>query len=125
GEGGVRRGCARGGLHAEVIGHVAADAVVRVRDLSDVVAELPIELLTDEVPAYELAPAAPRQVHEQTTARKSLRKLLKDPDSSSRRFAFRQYDSTVQANTIFGPGQAAAAVVRVDGTAKGLAMTTD
>jgi len=121
----VRRRFARWELHAEVIGHGTADAVVRVRDLSEVVAELPIGLLIDEVPAYELAPAAPRQVHEQTTTRKSLRKLLKDPDSSSRRFAFRQYDSTVQANTIFGPGQAAAAVVRVEGTTKGLAMTTD
>src|SRR5207237_7814340 len=41
-----------------------------------------------------------------------------------RRFAYRQYDSTVQANTVLGPGHAAA-VVRVEGTRKGLALTTD
>jgi phosphoribosylformylglycinamidine synthase len=51
--------------------------------------------------------------------------MLASPNLCSRRFAFRQYDSTVQANTVFGPGEAAAAVLRVDGTSKALAMTTD
>jgi phosphoribosylformylglycinamidine synthase len=44
---------------------------------------------------------------------------------AARRFAYRQYDSTVQGNTILGPGAAAAAVLRVDGTRKALALTTD
>jgi phosphoribosylformylglycinamidine synthase len=50
--------------------------------------------------------------------------LLASPNLRSRKFAFRQYDSTVQGNTVLGPGHAAA-VIRVDGTRKGLALTTD
>jgi phosphoribosylformylglycinamidine synthase len=50
--------------------------------------------------------------------------LLASPNLRSRKFAFRQYDSTVQGNTVLGPGHAAA-VIRVDGTHKGLALTTD
>jgi phosphoribosylformylglycinamidine synthase len=50
--------------------------------------------------------------------------LLGTPNLRSKKFAFRQYDSTVQANTVIGPG-GGAAVVRVDGTSKGLAMTVD
>src|SRR5207302_6391279 len=46
------------------------------------------------------------------------------PNLRSRRFAFRQYDSTVQGNTVLGPGYAAA-VVRVEGTTRGLAISTD
>src|SRR5919198_307856 len=45
---------ARWGLHAAIIGHVTDDRLIRVRKGSDVVAELPIPLLTEEVPAYEL-----------------------------------------------------------------------
>jgi phosphoribosylformylglycinamidine synthase len=44
---------------------------------------------------------------------------------ASKHYAHRQYDSTVQGNTVFGPGAAAAAVVRVEGSGKGLALTTD
>jgi phosphoribosylformylglycinamidine synthase subunit PurL len=54
----------------------------------------------------------------------ALLKLLARSNLRSRRFAFRQYDSTVQGNTVLGPGHAAA-VVRVEGTQKGLALTTD
>jgi phosphoribosylformylglycinamidine synthase len=50
--------------------------------------------------------------------------LLATPNLRSKRFAFRQYDSTVQANTVIGPG-GGAAVVRVDGTRRGLALTVD
>ena len=50
--------------------------------------------------------------------------MLAEQNNRSKRYAYLQYDSTVQANTIFGPGQAAAAVVRVEGTSKALAITT-
>ncbi|MDQ3811560.1 MAG: phosphoribosylformylglycinamidine synthase subunit PurL [Chloroflexota bacterium] len=126
----ARRHFARWDLHAETIGQVTDDGRVRIREGRQVVADLPVPLLVDEVPAYELqpraatrsVPAAPRPPSEPA---RRLRHLLGSPDLCSRRFAFRQYDSTVQANTIFGPGQAAAAVVRVDGTPKALAITTD
>ncbi len=50
--------------------------------------------------------------------------LLGSPNLSSRRSVFEQYDSTVQVNTVTGPGRGAA-VLRVKGTTKGLVASTD
>jgi phosphoribosylformylglycinamidine synthase len=73
----------------------------------------------------EPAPAGPRAaVPAAGRLEEALTRLLSSPNLRSRRFAFRQYDSTVQGNTVLGPG-AAAAVVRVETTCMGLALTTD
>jgi phosphoribosylformylglycinamidine synthase len=128
----IRRHFAHWDLPAEVIGHVTDDGVIRVRDGRDLVAELPIPLLTDEVFAYDLQAAAPTAPSAGEGRREgaanwseALLRLIGSPNLRSKRFAYRQYDSTVQANTVLGPGQAGAAVVRVDGTNQGLALTTD
>ena len=122
----VRRHFARWELHAAPIGTVTKQPLLRVRDGAERVAELPISLLVDEVPAYELRPLAPPpRAPGQPRPANSLRELLVTPNARSKRYAYRQYDSTVQANTVFGPGQAAAAVVRVEGSRKALAITTD
>jgi phosphoribosylformylglycinamidine synthase len=121
---------ARWELHAEPIGTVTAEPVIRVRDGDLLEAELPIALLTDEVPAYDLQVEVPTASPSETAQQPrgdfggELLRLLGNPNLRSRRFAFRQYDSTVQGNTVLGPGHAAA-VIRVEGTHKGLAMTTD
>jgi phosphoribosylformylglycinamidine synthase len=133
-ESAVAQHFARWDLHAEVIGRVTDDGQIRVFDGVTLEADLPIALLTDEVPAYDLTPmppvgttdAAARSTHAGPSGLSDgLLRLLASPNLRSRRFAFRQYDSTVQGNTVFGPGQAAAAVIRVEGTQKGLAFTTD
>ena len=54
-----------------------------------------------------------------------LGKVLRSPLACSRRWIWEQYDSHVGADTVFGPGQADAAVVRIHGTNQALAMTTD
>jgi phosphoribosylformylglycinamidine synthase len=126
---------ARWELHAVVIGQVTSAPSIHVFDGDDLVADLPIALLTDDVPAYDLSPTPPTgssserfvPTESSPTGRDleiSLLKLLASPNLRSRRFAFRQYDSTVQGNTVLGPGHAAA-VVRVEGTRKGIAVTTD
>ncbi len=126
---------ARWDLHAAIIGQVVEEPLIRVRDEGAVVAELPIALLTDDVPAYDLLSESPQVPPDEIPARlmgaaqqgelgAELLELLASPNLRSRRFAFRQYDSTVQGNTALGPGLAAA-VVRVEGTTKGLAITTD
>src|SRR5262249_14514031 len=88
--------------------------------------------------AYDLMPVCPADAVARTARRapaaagpappprfeESLLELLGSPNLRSRRFAYRQYDSTVQGNTVLGPGHAAA-VIRVDGTRKGLALTSD
>ncbi|MBV9173832.1 MAG: phosphoribosylformylglycinamidine synthase subunit PurL, partial [Chloroflexi bacterium] len=125
----VRRHFARWQLHASVIGSVTTEPLLVVGDGPSRVAELPIALLTDEVPAYEPNSEAPPRSLAVPAARReppqdALLRLLASPNLCSRRFAFRQYDSTVQGNTVLGPG-GGAAVLRVEGTTSGLALTTD
>ncbi|MDP9373516.1 MAG: phosphoribosylformylglycinamidine synthase subunit PurL [Chloroflexota bacterium] len=59
------------------------------------------------------------------TAHDALLRLLASPNIASRRPVFRRYDHTIQTNTVVPPGAADAAVVRVKGTTKGLALKTD
>jgi phosphoribosylformylglycinamidine synthase subunit PurL len=133
-EAAVQAHFARWDLHAAVVGRVTDDELIRIFDGGEEVAELPIRLLTDEVPAYTLEPDVAAQARspdgngpapQPRPHEAALRRLLGSPNLASRRPVYRQYDTTVQANTVFGPGAAAAAVIRVDGTAKGLALTTD
>ena len=59
------------------------------------------------------------------SAQDALLKLIGCPDLASKRWIWEQYDSQVMADTRFMSGQADAAVVRVHGTRKGLALTSD
>ncbi len=52
-------------------------------------------------------------------------KLLHSPNIASKRWVYEQYDTMVRTNTVAGPGPTDAAVVRVKGTRKGLALKTD
>jgi phosphoribosylformylglycinamidine synthase subunit PurL len=130
-EGAVQAHFARWDLHAAVVGQVTDDGRIGVFDRDEQVAELPISLLSEEVPAYTLDPTPPSHgpsaaaIPSRVDPEAALRRLLASPNLASRRPVFRQYDTTVQANTVFGPGAAAAAVICVEGTARGLALTTD
>jgi phosphoribosylformylglycinamidine (FGAM) synthase-like enzyme len=55
---------------------------------------------------------------------RALLQLLASPSIANKRWIYRQYDSTVRTNTLVGPGSDAA-VVRVKGTRKALAISTD
>jgi phosphoribosylformylglycinamidine synthase len=57
--------------------------------------------------------------------REALLRLLASPNIASRRPVFRRYDHTIQTNTVVPPGAADAAMIRVKGTNKGLALKTD
>ncbi|HET6231290.1 MAG TPA: AIR synthase related protein, partial [Longimicrobiaceae bacterium] len=54
----------------------------------------------------------------------TLRALLDSPTIASKRWIYQQYDSTVRTNTVVGPGSDAA-VLRLRGTNRALAMTVD
>ena len=53
-----------------------------------------------------------------------LKKLLEAPNIASKRWVYRQYDTSVRTSTVIGPGSDAA-VIRVRKTSKGLAVSTD
>src|ERR1700744_4149868 len=101
-----------------------------VKHKGKIEADMPITALSDEAPVYERpytehAPQAGTPAFDKSKpVLKSLAKILASPDMASRRWVWEQYDHTVMADTVQAPG-GDAAVVRVHGTKKGLAITTD
>ena len=59
------------------------------------------------------------------TAGPVLTNLLASPNIASKRWVFEQYDTMVRTNTVTGPGGSDAAIVRIKGTRKGLAVKVD
>jgi phosphoribosylformylglycinamidine synthase len=94
------------------------------------VCDLPVNVLADEAPLYErpwVEPPRPKAlgaIPKPASILGALKKLLACPDLASRRWIWEQYDYSVMAGTIQKPG-GDAAVVRVHGTKKALALTTD
>lgn len=125
---------ARWGLHSTVIGQVTGDGMVRVRNGGEVVAEIPAHMLAD-APTYTREGTVPDYLQETRAFRQAtlpephdynnvLLTLLASPNIASKESVFRQYDYSVQVNTVEGPG-GDAAVLRVKGTRAGLAVTID
>ncbi len=96
------------------------------------VADLPVAPLADSAPEYDRphkpSPARPSitasDVAPQTSIRESLLTLVASPDLCSKRWIWEQYDHMVMADTVVRPGSDAA-VVRIHGSNRALAMTTD
>ena len=96
------------------------------------VADLPVGPLVDEAPLYDRpwvpSPALPAVVAASLPApldpASALKKLLACPDLASKRWIWEQYDHLVMGDTVQRPG-GDAAVVRVRGTEKALAIVTD
>ena len=181
----VRQLFQRWELHCAVIGVVTGDGMATIRDGDQVVARLPVSLLTDP-PQYEREGVKPRWLEERqaydlskltdlsglvlsdvggdlkvaatetgddvggdlkvaatetgdgvgATFRSpgagrdadmgaaALLRLLASPEVASKRWVWRQYDHQVLTNTVTGPG-GDAAVMRVKGTKRAIALTTD
>ncbi|MFQ5662882.1 MAG: phosphoribosylformylglycinamidine synthase subunit PurL [Terriglobia bacterium] len=124
------------GLDAVIVGQVTADGELRVRHRRQVVAAIPARALADDGPIYDRRRAAPPplprkpiQFASAATAAKNLRenflRLLASPTLASKRCIFQQYDHMVRTSTVLLPGQGDAAVLRLKGTRRGLALTVD
>ena len=120
---------------AVVIGRVTSDNMLRVSQHGAVVAEIPAETLVlgGGAPVYireaiEKKPETPIAKLEADTTLDfhaiSL-ELLSRPNIASKQWVYRQYDSMVQTNTVTPVGHTDAAVIRIKGSRKGLAMKTD
>lgn len=123
------------GLHAVVIGEVTDDGLVHVYDGEDLVAQVPALSLADEAPTYYLEteePAYLRAVQnydlsaipEPNDYDQALLTLLSAPSIASKQWVYEQYDHMVQTNTAVLPGSDAA-VIRIRGTKKAIAIVTD
>jgi len=122
-------------LEAAVIGHVTDDGMFRVLDGGTTVAEIPALPLTEGCPTYEREGVESAEVQELRAADLSYAKqdgdltqalldLLGSPNIGSRRWIYDQYDSTVRTSTVVPPG-GQAGVVRIRGTKRAVAATTD
>ena len=117
-------------LDFAVIGITTDTNRLVIKHKGETVADMPITALSDEAPIYE-RPFVKRDGRKDAVSYdkakpvlESLKKILAAPDMCSRRWVWEQYDHTVMADTVQVPG-GDAAVVRVHGTQKGLAITTD
>jgi phosphoribosylformylglycinamidine synthase len=122
-------------LHAVRVGEVIDGTRLRIHERGTLVGDVPNRALTDEAPVYHRPmrePAWQRDVQGLTvgalTAAPSpdaaFDLLVASPTIASKRWAYRQYDHTVGTNTIAQPGLSAA-VVRVKGTRRALAISVD
>ncbi|RZM09664.1 MAG: phosphoribosylformylglycinamidine synthase II, partial [Sphingomonas sp.] len=117
-------------LDFAVIGRVTDTGRMVLRWHGDVVADIPLGPLADEAPLYDrpsTPPPPPKALVNEPESRDiaaDLLTLMASPDLASRRWIWEQYDHMVGADTVQRPG-GDAAVVRVHGTEKALAMTTD
>jgi phosphoribosylformylglycinamidine synthase len=117
-------------LDFAVIGTTTDTHRLVVKHKGKVEADMPITALSDAAPVYERPynKGAPAQGNPKFDAKKpvleSLKTILAAPDMCSRRWVWEQYDYSVMADTVQQPG-GDAAVVRIHGKKKGLAITTD
>ncbi|RDV01544.1 phosphoribosylformylglycinamidine synthase subunit PurL [Sphingorhabdus pulchriflava] len=123
-------------LDFAVIGEVTDTGHMVLEWNGDVVCDIPLGPLADDAPQYD-RPALSREdykawakvkplgdVPQSADLTKDLLKLMASPDLASRAWIWQQYDSQVGADTAQKSG-GDAAVVRVHGHKKALAMSTD
>lgn len=129
----VQRIFAKWDLDAVIIGQVVEGGRLKVKSGGKTVVDLPVEAIIDLCPVYERKSRPPRYlqsanelgpVPEPDDYNQAFLTLLSSPTISEKEWVRRQYDHMVQVNTVFLPG-ADAAVIRIKGTNKALAVTLD
>ena len=118
-------------LDFAIVGRITDSKHMIVRHHGEVVIDVPIDPLAAASPEYDRPWLATRRqpaiaAREVPTVPpiEALKTLLACPDLASKRWVWEQYDHMVMGDTIGRPG-GDAAVVRVHGTGKAIAMTTD
>jgi phosphoribosylformylglycinamidine synthase len=117
-------------LDFAVIGEVTDTGHMVLEFDGEVVCDIPLGPLADEAPCYERPYAVPKSpeplsdIPESSDIAADLLKLMASPNLASRRWVWEQYDQSVGGDTVQRPG-GDAAIVRVHGTSKALAITTD
>ena len=122
-------------LHAVQIGEVKDGNLMRVLENGKLVAEIPAKALADDGPLYIREEQVPgylkeaqsldlNSIKEPQDFNLVLEKLLNHPTIASKAWVWQQYDHMVRTDTVFYPGHDAA-LVRIKGTKKGIAVSTD
>jgi phosphoribosylformylglycinamidine synthase len=120
-------------LDFSVIGRITDTGRIVVHHHGVLEADIPLAPLNDQAPLYTRPTVDTRKSEKLNPARiedrlgltRALERLISCPDGCSRAWVWDQYDSTVGGQTVKRPGAADAAVVKLDGLKRALALTTD
>ena len=122
-------------IKCDVIGSTIEEENVKIFENGDLKAYLPIDILTNP-PLYRLKGIQSQDITDaqkynleaipvpDLTPLQVLKRLLSSSNISSKQKIFKQYDYQVQTNTVIPPGNDGA-LIRIKGTDKGLAASTD
>ena len=124
-------------LDCTEVGYVTNDGKLTVKHEGAVVAQIPSEelVLGGGAPQYDMPYSKPKylsdinilnldQLNPISDYNKTLEVMLSSPNIASKKWIYEQYDSTVRTNTVQGPG-GDSGVIRIKGSKKGLAVSTD
>ncbi|MBS4220597.1 phosphoribosylformylglycinamidine synthase subunit PurL [Bacillus sp. FJAT-49711] len=116
------------------VGTVTDDKMLRLLHKGEVVAEVPADALAEDAPVYYKPSEEPayyrefqameQEIPEVSDYNEALLNLLQQPTIASKEWVYSQFDQHVGANTVVSPGSDAA-VVRISGKNKAIAITTD
>ena len=118
-------------LDFAVIGHLTETGRIVVRHKGVVEADIPLDPLAEQAPLYHRPwvetpkRAALGAVADPVGLGAALETLIACPDLASRSWVWDQYDSTVGGQTVKRPGASDAAIVKIEGRRRALALTTD
>jgi phosphoribosylformylglycinamidine synthase II len=126
--------CRKWGVDAVVVGVVTDDGMLRLKEGEKVVAEVPAKALsTDGAPCYQPEKKRPGYLEERADMKvpenipsdlgQVLLNLLQSPNIASKEWAYRRFVDPQQEPALLPPGQADAALVKISGTKKGLALS--
>ena len=119
-----------------VVGQATSDGMARIFEDDTQVGVVPVLTLT-QPPLYAVEEEKPRYLAElqaydlgsvplpSETPGEVLLRILASHNVASKEWVYRQYDHQVQTNTVLGPGEADAALLRIKGTSRALALATD
>src|ERR1700744_2419691 len=122
------------GLDAALIGRTTDTGRFVLKHKGEVVCDVPLAPLSDDAPLYDRAYTAPAlqprltavDAPAPTDYAAAIVKLMSAPDMASKRWLWEQYDRHVMADTLEDSATGAdAGIVRVHGTKKALAVTSD
>ncbi|MBE3591984.1 MAG: phosphoribosylformylglycinamidine synthase subunit PurL [Thermoanaerobacter sp.] len=123
------------GLNAATIGKITDDGMIRVIKDGKVVVEVPAKSLTEDAPQYVREEEVPKwqedvnkldinEIKPPEDMNKTLKDVISSLNIASKEWIYSQYDYMVRTDTVVTPGMDAA-VVRIKGTKKAVALTTD
>jgi phosphoribosylformylglycinamidine synthase II len=122
------------GLDAATIGKTTDTGRIVLRHKGEIVCDLPLSPLSDDAPLYDRPWVEPKKephldpghIPAPADWEAAVLKVMSCPDVASKRWLWEQYDRHVMADTLEDSATGAdAGIVRIHGTRKALAMTSD